>query len=129
MNQYLCYRTGRPGKKRVIQALTAFDARRQLAEGLRCNFHEIIATRFSPPKALRPRKEVVEAFRDAVLAALDQTALEQFGELEAFQYFAKSGAGSWDQDLPALFKAIDRQAEVLADRYYVVLVEPAKEPA
>ena len=59
------------------------------------------------------RDAVTDAFREAVLEALDTTAKEIF-------FDAKFGAT--DADLPRIFKAIDAQIETLCERYGVVLV-------
>jgi len=55
----------------------------------------------------------VEAFRDAVLKALDKTAQDLFNE--------KLGAD--DVDLPRLFRAVDEHVRILAARYHITLVE------
>lgn len=68
---------------------------------------------------------VTERFRVAVLAALDEAAIETFGELPLYQHVARQGSGAYDADLPRLFAAIDAQVEVLVDRYDVKLVDVA----
>jgi hypothetical protein len=50
------------------------------------------------------------AFRHAVLRALDQTAQGLFGESRGWK----------DEDLPELFRAIDKHALRLAKRFEVV---------
>lgn len=67
------------------------------------------------------RDDVIENFRDAVLFALDQCAAETFRGAKL-----PAQPGATDAELPALFKAIDDQAEALAARYGVELVEEAR---
>ena len=63
------------------------------------------------------RDDTREVFRLAVLEALDQAARLTFDP-------ARNDAGATDADLPRLFKAIDAQVEVLAERYQTILVDP-----
>jgi hypothetical protein len=53
------------------------------------------------------RNATIDAFRAAVLNALDKTAAELFNEPQ----------GATDSDLPSLFRAIDAQTENLARRF------------
>ena len=55
----------------------------------------------------------IEAFRHAVLRAIDKTASELFSE-----------TGWQDQDLPRLFKAVDAHVETLAERHGIQLDWP-----
>ena len=55
-----------------------------------------------------------DVFREKVLAALDAAARETFDP-------PRNDAGATDGDLPRLFKAIDKQIEILADRYNITL--------
>lgn len=66
------------------------------------------------------RDETIDAFRKAVLGALDKAAGETI----------KDGAHGWvDQELPRFFKALDAQIESVAARYNVTLVDPPVEVA
>lgn len=68
------------------------------------------------------RETIIETFRLCVLAALDTAANETFG---AAGLVHRNDSGATDADLPRLFKAIDAQVDVLAERYGAVLVKPA----
>jgi hypothetical protein len=59
-----------------------------------------------------------ESFRRHVLDALDAAARETFNP-------SRNDAGASDADLPRLFKAIDAQIEVLAERYCIKLIDAA----
>ena len=59
---------------------------------------------------------VRDAFHLRVLEALDLAARETFNP-------ARNDAGATDADLPRLFRAIDEQVSILADRYGVILRE------
>jgi hypothetical protein len=63
---------------------------------------------------------VQEAFRLAILKALDETAAEIF---EGFKSLPKRAQGATDAELPELFRAIDAQTNRLCGRYGVVLVD------
>lgn len=65
------------------------------------------------------RDEAIEVFRLKVLDALDIAAVEVFGEPAEN---AKRGKGATDGDLPRIFPAVDRQVEVLAERFGVEMV-------
>jgi hypothetical protein len=59
------------------------------------------------------REYALEVFRRAVIDALDQASEKCFGT---------PGLHGWkDQDLPALFKTLDRHVDNLADRFDVKL--------
>ena len=62
------------------------------------------------------RDHAREIFREHVLAALDKATAEAFGP-----YAAARHAGAIDGDLPRLFKAIDDQLAVIADRFRIEL--------
>ena len=56
----------------------------------------------------------IDTFREAILAALDETATKVFG-------VTNPSPGAIDADLADLFRAIDRQVGRLATRYNVTL--------
>jgi len=60
------------------------------------------------------RDATLDVFRDAILKALDEAARQTF---EA----NPTPMGASDADLPRLFKALDEQVDVLANRYGVIL--------
>lgn len=66
------------------------------------------------------RNNTREAFRQAVLAAMDDAAQSLFGHLPAC---GSHSQGATDTDLPELFKGIDAQLDRLCERYEVVLVD------
>ena len=66
------------------------------------------------------RETTIEEFRAAVLAALDETAIDVFG-ITLFPLPQSPGAS--DCDLPNLFAAIDGHIETLAERYGFVMVD------
>jgi len=67
-------------------------------------------------KRIFNRDRIVLAFRDAVLITLDDVANQMFDP-------PRNDSGATDEDLPRLFKAIDAQVDVLAQRYHVVWSE------
>lgn len=60
------------------------------------------------------REEQRDAFREAVLLAMDAAAMAIFGDIAAK---AKGGIGATDADLPELFPVIDAQLDRLRSRY------------
>lgn len=61
----------------------------------------------------RPVKESTrDAYRDAVLAALDETSVSLFTRAHGVH-----DAGASDADLPELFRAIDAHTQRLVDRF------------
>lgn len=63
------------------------------------------------------RDKVIDAFRDAVLAALDEKAKE------IFRVHVDGMPGASDADLPELFRTLDAHVEKIAMRYDAVLVD------
>lgn len=66
------------------------------------------------PRTYLNRETVTETFRQAVLAALDETAATVFRRATGVH-----DAGASDADLPSLFKAIDEQVTRLGVKYSV----------
>lgn len=67
---------------------------------------------------------LTEAFREAILKALDDTAAELFRGAPTMG----RDPGATDSDLPALFAAIDSHALKLAERYGVQVDDGEEEP-
>jgi len=66
------------------------------------------------------RDPIRDTFRQRVLEALDAAANETFGQLGLVH---RNDSGATDADLPRLFKALDEQVDVLAERYGVCLAD------
>ena len=70
---------------------------------------------------LETRREMVhEVFRLKVLTALDAATWECFGPK-----ITQNTCGATDADLPRLFKAIDGQADAVAERFGIELTDTA----
>ena len=61
----------------------------------------------------KDRESTLDIFRRAVIDGLDRASRKAFAVPHGWQ----------DQDLPRLFRAVDEQAEVLAERFEIKLVE------
>jgi hypothetical protein len=77
------------------------------------------------------RDEAVELIRERVLATLDEAALELFGDTDKGRELLGAGKkvlGATDGDLSHLFPVLDRQVDLLAERFGVTLLDEDGNP-